>query len=114
MDMLQKIKENGDDPKSTVHVIDLDSSARFASLAPKEISPCLTRARGLSMGFYITKFNRVMTIDDMQTLQGFPQTMKRIPATGHQFAGMLGNAMCVPVLREIIRQQLLCTGFLST
>jgi len=71
----------------------------------KDRCPCIS-----TMGhFYLTKYNRDLTLAEMLTLQGFPDDYK-ITVGRTQLRKQLGNAMNVSVLMHIFRRLLPAMG----
>ena len=91
-------------PRRRCYVINCDSS-RGRCHYMKNRSPCLTANRRL--GHWLTNRGRYMHLVEMMLLQGFPLWYKVPPKVrSRKFAGMLGNSMCVGVLRPLLREVL--------
>ena len=77
--------------------------------------PCLTRARCLSGGHWITNMQRLMTWREVEALQGFPAGRIRLPAgvSDKMYAGMLGTAFTVPVVGRVCLALLRTVGLVD-
>ena len=67
-------------------------------------SPCLTRARCSTGGYYVFAKQRKMLTVEMTRLQGIPDGRLRIPSgvTETKFRGMVGNSFTVTVVARIV------------
>ena len=78
-------------------------------------SPCITRHRGAHSGFWIFSKHRMMTIKEMERLQGVPTQridIKRM-ASPRQYGQMLGNSFSVSVVGRVIRSSLISLGIFN-
>lgn len=67
-------------------------------------SPCLTRSRAGSGGFYFTWLRRKMTINEILALQGVRMgACQQETVTPRQLCQIAGNAICVDVLARLMR-----------
>jgi site-specific DNA-cytosine methylase len=105
---LLKLKEAGYNPNSSHCVIDLNSTVKWSS-AMYECSPCLTASRSPRGGFYLTLFQRSMTVKEICRLQGIPDDRFRFREAGvkqSHFLAAVGNAMTSTVLARVLAQAL--------
>ena len=72
-------------------------------------SPCLTRHRGAHSGYWVFGKHRMMTIKEMERLQGVPTQRINIKgmASPRQYGQMLGNGFSVPVMGRVLRKILI-------
>lgn len=112
---LCKLKAAGRDPDSEHCAIDLLSSLKWSS-AMHERSPCLTASRCRTGGFYLTKFNRTMTVTEICRLQGIPGGRFDYRAAGvsqNAFLFAVGNAMTSTLLARVLASVLNHMGILQ-
>ena len=78
------------------------TSSRLKADSWSKRVPCLTRARAVSGGYWITNANGLLTTREMLRLQGLPECLATIAETAgvseRQLCQMIGNAMPVNVL----------------
>ena len=86
----------------------------MAKLFSLERTPTLTKVRANAQGFFLLKYMRMTTTDELKRLQGFPVTLPKFPASDSQLRQMLGNAMTLPVLARVVRMVLAAAGFIDT
>ena len=79
-------------------MVEVGSSNRTCNVMPEK-SPCLTRCRAGQNGHFLLPQNRMMALEEMEELQGFPAQHMRIPGgvTLRQYSAMIGDAFSVPV-----------------
>ncbi len=106
-------EKHNENPAEVMYCLDISASSTFGDTVMREKSPALTRSRAGSGGFYLSAWNRMMTVTDICRLQGFPTSMKRGSASDRQFMQMLGNAMTITVLARVQRMVLGAAGFLD-
>jgi site-specific DNA-cytosine methylase len=112
---LRKLGGAGHDPSSSHCVIDLKSSLCWSS-AMYECSPCLTASRCRTGGFYLTKFQRSMTVREICRLQGIPDDRFRFWEAGvkqSNFLYAVGNAMTSTTLARVLAHVLRHAGMLQ-
>ena len=97
--VVEEFAARGQDVSSMDVVVDIDASRDFCHYM-ENISPCLIRSR--PYGFWVTSWGRRFTLKELWRLQGFDPS--KIVATGspRQMGQMIGNAMSVPVLVDIL------------
>ena len=102
---------NGD-PHRDPYVVDIDSGKRSGAAM---VSPCLTRTRCRTGGHWLVHRRRMMTLSEIEALQGFPQGYLRLPAgiTESQFAAMIGNAFTVSVIGRVALRLLRSVGIVD-
>ncbi len=101
---LATITQNGGRPQHVPYVVNVGASpGHGGGHYMRECSPCLTRARCAGGGHWISNRSRMMTITEMQALQGFPPNYLYVPpdVTQRQYAAMLGNAYTVGVAGRV-------------
>lgn len=98
----EKCQAKGMNPFMTPVVVDIGCSTEWQHSRING-SPCLTRSRSSSFGYWCsTKGGRLATAD-MSRLMGFEEIDWRgAGVTAGQYAGCLGNAMAVNVLKELL------------
>ena len=86
--------------------VDLQSSTLSLT---QERTPCLTRARGKALAFWLLRRNRRLTTREMCRLQGIDVEGDglHIPCTHSQLGGLLGNAFTRCVMSKLIAQAVL-------
>ena len=110
-----KWRSKGVDVDQSMLVVDLQASGKFAnSMVDK--SPCLTRARAGSGGFFLANYGRMMTLQEIGALQGWPSDwiLKMLDAHNAPVAlgHALGDGMSLSVLQRILPRALWCAGML--
>ena len=93
---------------------DVSQGCKFGTTYSLEKTPTLTRVRAIAQGFFLLKYMRMTTTDELKRLQGFPVTLPKFPASDSQLRQMLGNAMTLPVLARVVRMALAAAGFIDT
>jgi len=112
---LKKLASHNVDPTTSLCVVDVGSSTKWAS-AMQGRSPCLTARRCEMGGHYITIKNRLMTTDEMCRLQGIPPNRWDWRAAGMketEFRKCIGNAMSVNLLMHILPRALRAAGLIN-
>ena len=94
-------------------VIDVSQGEKFGHYFSLERTPTLTKVRANSQGFFLLKYMRMTTTDELKRLQGFPASLPKFPASDSQLRQMLGNAMTLPVLARVVRMVLAVAGFID-
>ena len=85
-------------------IVDVDSSNLNYAVG---YSPCLTRTRAMNGGHWATHVQRRLNTREMLMLMGVqPSRVQRwhLVMSERQFRGVIGNAVCVPVLRRILER----------
>ena len=95
-------------------VIDVTPSETFGKCYTLEKTPTITKTRANFQGFFLSKYMRMTTTDELKRLQGFPASLPKFHATDNQLRYMLGNAMTLPVLARVMRMVLGAAGFINT
>jgi len=95
-----EIRRAGDDPNRDPYIVGINSGR---SAAAAMMSPCLTRRRCSEGGHWLVHRRRMMTLSEIEALQGFPTGLFRLPigVSKQQFAAMLGNAFTVSVIGRV-------------
>ncbi len=101
------------------YILDVGASKKFQHPL-KGVSPCLTRARlrGKTIGFYIPKLRRRLTVQEASRLQAVPQQvlhamLKAQAASGtNSVGGALGDSMSVNILMRVLPRALVAAGLL--
>ena len=77
----------------------------------KGISPCLTRSRAGSGGFWLSWQNRFMTTNEIIKLMGvWPDDVPENVVSDRTLRLIAGNAIVVPVLARLLQALLQATG----
>lgn len=77
-------------------------------------SPCLTKTRAKVGGHYLLGKGRMMTLTEMERLQGFPHLVIPPGVSCGTYAGMLGNAFTLTVAGKVALALLRTTGKSTT
>lgn len=107
---LDTLRARGHDPDVDTWIINV-----FGGYQPhgmKNVCPCLTRGRAGSGGHWVSTRRRLLTIDEMLTLQGIPADVHRKGISNRQVGYMIGNAMSVNVLERLLLRLLPGVGLL--
>ena len=100
----------------TQHVfVDVDAGEKFAHWVAGHL-PCLTASRGASSGFYLSTYNRRLTMNEMMRFQGMnPQVLAgwQECMTERQMGHAIGNAMSVNVLQRVLLRALAASGLVG-
>ena len=98
---------------SNTHVIDIGGGEGFHNIM-ENVSPCLTCARAVSGGFWVSTYGRRFQVPEMCILQGMPAdrlTYKGIiPESA--FRKIIGNAFSLNVMERILVRALNATHLL--
>ena len=109
----KKIKKLGQDPLSTTFMIDLGAGKQFGQCM-QDKSPCITRARGGTMGFFISNQKRYNTLHELGRMQGFTtEEVDAIVASGiseKKIGKAFGNAMHKMVLDRLLPKVIWAAG----
>ena len=120
--MHDTIRAAGGDPDRETHIVDLNSGfthrpvlglrRRRKLMRETCIVPCLTKTRCTEGGHWLTRQRRMMTLSELEALQGLPPGSFRLPTgvTECQFAGMIGNAFTVSVIGRVALNLLRAVG----
>ena len=71
------------------------------------ICPCITKTRASDRAFYSTKRNRMLSVDDLLSLQGFDPSYFdgwQYVVSARQMGMMTGNAMALSIMERLMRQ----------
>ena len=104
---LARLTNNGNNPSTQKFVMDISGSTPHTN---ENYSPCLTRTRAGSSGFYLSWLQRKMTTDEILKLQGVDP--KSIPSvvSPRQLRLIAGNAVPVDLLTPVIKASLKAGG----
>ena len=106
--MMKRIKDKGgcvgEEP-----VGDISASKTFGAHLSYGVSPCLTRSRCATSGYFLFSHKRMMLTSEMFRLQGVPADRIKCPdkqiggvtVTEHQLAAMIGNAFDVNLVARL-------------
>jgi hypothetical protein len=106
----------GVNPKNTVVFTDVACSRRYANTMVN-VMPCLTRARGRFGGYWVSTRGRLTTISELFRFQGlspYAINFRSLGIAEYEMAGMLGNAMTLPVCGRVLRRLLFAAGLVDT
>ena len=109
----KKIKKMGMSLQSTTFMMDLGAGKHFGQCTQNK-SPCITRARGGSMGYFISNQNRYSNLHDLGRIQGF--TTKEVDAiitsgmSEKHIGAAIGNAMNKMVLDRLLPKVIWAAG----
>ena len=108
-----KVTKMGMSLQSTTFMMDLGAGKQFGQCT-QDKSPCITRARGGSMGYFISNQNRYTNLHDLGRLQGFTtKEVDAIIASGiseKQIGAAIGNAMNKMVLDRLLPKVIWAAG----
>ena len=112
MKAMRRIVSGGDHPFETPVALDLDSTNLNMSY---NCLPCITRARAMQGGFWITNRGRRMTMDEL--LRGFAINPKDLRdkecVTSRQLRGLIGNSVPVNLMERILLRALVSAKLAS-
>jgi len=108
-------------------ILDVGSSAKFTSIPKKRVSPCLTRSRCQSGGYYVPRLARRVSVQEFSRLQGIPlcicQSMMQKLMAEHandkrftqtrcekEVAAAFGDGMSINVLQRVMARALAASG----
>ena len=94
----------GVNPFESPIIIDVGSSPGF-STSRVDASPCLTRSRCGSFGYWCSTKGGLLDVREMALLQGFNESevdWRGARVSEGQFAAAIGNGMCATVLQYLI------------
>jgi hypothetical protein len=99
------------------YVIDIHAGKNYRHMA-RNRSPCITKSRGATSGFFITRLKRRMQVIEMARLQGLPSTVARefLDAVGgdEKIVGQgVGDAMSLNVLMRVLPRALYSAGLID-
>jgi len=99
------------------YVIDIHAGKTYRHMA-RNRSPCITKSRGVTSGFFITRLKRRMHVIEMARLQGLPSTVARelLDAIGgdDKIVGQgVGDAMSLNVLMRVLPRALYAAGLID-
>ena len=106
--LLRKLTDDGANWRQEPYLLDIfASTARYMH----NLSPCITRQRGGSMGHWVTCRQGLMTVKELLRLQGLPpgfaKLAKQLKISDRQMGMMVGNAMFVNVLVYLLHELML-------
>lgn len=105
---LYKLKDGNFNPLENHYIIDVSGSVPHFN---RDYSPCLTRTRCGTGGFWLSWKQRKMLLEEMTALQGV--SLSQLPrgvVTDRQLALLAGNAVPVPLLREVMKNLFQAAG----
>ena len=113
----RKMKQEKFDIFKKWYVIDIYAGKNYRHMA-RNRSPCITKSRGATCGFFITRLKRRMQIMEMARLQGLPSTVARefLDAAGgdEKLLGKgVGDAMSLNVLMRVLPRSLYAAGLIE-
>lgn len=99
------------------YVIDIHAGKNYRHMAHNR-SPCITKSRGATRGFFITRLKRRMQVVEMARLQGLPSSLARefLDAVGgdEKIVGQgVGDAMSLNVLMRVLPRALYAAGLID-
>ena len=103
---LKRLREAGHKPSQQKFVIDISGSKPHSC---EDYSPCLTRSRAGSGGFWLSWQGRKMTIQEIIKLQGVNPRQIPIGSSGlssRQLGLIAGNAVPVDLLAPVMKNLL--------
>ena len=115
--LILKIQEKGGKAgkREEPWVGDLAASVAYGPNLTYNRSPCITRARAGSGGYYLFSRGRMTTQRELFRLQGVPDGRIRRPAgvTHRQITMMIGNAFSVNVFARVFLRLLKCADLID-
>ena len=99
------------------YVIDIHAGKNYRHMA-RNRSPCITKSRGATCGYFITRLKRRMQVVEMARLQGLPSSLARefLDAVGgdEKLVGQgVGDAMSLNVLMRVLPRALYAAGLID-
>jgi len=106
--LLRKLTTDGARWRSEPYILDVFAACpRFMP----RVSPCITRSRGGSMGFWVSCRRGLMTVKELLRLQALPPAFhelgRELMISDRQMGMMVGNAMSVNVLVYLLHELVL-------
>lgn len=108
---LEKLRARGHDPSADTWIINVFSRQPHGMRGQ---CPCLTRARAGAGGHWVTSRSRLLTVEEMLSLQGMPSDVRRDGISNRQLGLMIGNAMSINVLERLLVRLLPGVGLLPS
>ena len=106
-DMLAKLAKQGISVHRQPYVLDVFGRGAHHCF---DRVPCITSSRGTQGGYYVSSEQRMLSIEEMLSLQGLPRTYaqaaKHCSISDRQMGHMIGNAIAVNVLQLLIVRML--------
>lgn len=111
MNVLTKLQNDGNNPLESRYVIDINGSKPHYN---EHYSPCLTRTRCGSGGFWLSWKQRKMDIHEILRLQGIsqPSKLQTDAASTRQLGMIAGNAVPVTLLARVMKPLLEAAGLM--
>ena len=81
--------KKGVNPLKTLCLVDVSTGNAREPHWVQGMSPCITRSRGGSGGYWITTLARMTRVQEMLELQGVPQSVRRKHISDHQLGLMV-------------------------
>jgi site-specific DNA-cytosine methylase len=104
---LNKLRARGENPDVDTWLINVFGRHPHGM---KARSPCLTRSRAGAGGHWVSNRSRLLTIEEMLSLQGMRADVCREGISNRQMGLMIGNAMSVNVLERLLVRLLPVVG----
>jgi site-specific DNA-cytosine methylase len=110
---VNEIVHNGINPETSDAIVNIDSSKGHYM---NGVSPCITKARGLSGGHWVLRYGRRFSATEIERLfgfhlqpasGGFPVSAARPASVSERaWTGMLGNSIPVPLVAAVLSEAL--------
>ena len=111
---LGAIREEGGNPRTTDCSLDIWAGRKFYPCRMANRVPCITRKRGGEGGSFITSVHRLLTIEEMLSLQGLPTLHRaaahRVGISDWILGQMVGNAIPTNVIKPVLARILTWVG----
>ena len=100
------IKSSGFNPRTEKYVLNIGGTSPHYNY---EYSPCLTRSRCASRGYWLSWLQRKIKVSEMWRLQGIPiaaYNKNKNLLSDAQLGKIIGNAIPIPLLASVLREML--------
>ena len=96
----KKIKDRGGRPSKDHYILNVGGTSPHYNL---DYSPCLTRSRCGSQGYWLSWLKRKMKVKEMWALQGLPKrSFPKGVLMDNQLGQIIGNAIPVTLLAKVM------------
>ena len=104
LESYKNIKRDGGSPTKDCYVLNIGGTTAHYNL---DYSPCLTRSRCGSRGYWLSWLSRKMTVKEMWQLQGLPpRAFPKDVVSDAQLGKIIGNAISIPVLAALMQNMM--------
>jgi site-specific DNA-cytosine methylase len=107
----KKMQSKGEDPFRTPLVVDIGSTAAFATHRTHAF-PCITASRGNGLSYWLSPCGRRGTANELLRAQGYslPENLNVSGITPNQLGKLAGNGISLCVLERVLWRALVSAG----